>query len=69
VDELLTSPRDNQPFVLALGGRLKDSAETGFPWVAREKTGVEGKVYVVDMRGKVLSLDASEIEKSFPASK
>jgi hypothetical protein len=65
--ELLTSPRDNQPFALALGAPLKDSAETGFPWVAREKSGVDGKVYVVDLRGRIQSLDAQEIAKSFPS--
>jgi hypothetical protein len=67
-EELLTSPRDNQPLVVAFGTMPKDSAETGFPWIAREKTGVDGKVNTVDMRGRVLLLDAQEISKILPAS-
>jgi hypothetical protein len=67
--ELLTSARDNQPLVVFYGGVLKDSAETGFPWIAREKIGVDGKVYVVDLRGRVILLGSQAIEKFFPSSK
>jgi hypothetical protein len=66
-EELLASPRDNQPFVVAYGTIPKDSAETGFPWVAREKTGVDGKAYTVDLRGRVQLLDAQEISKVLPS--
>jgi hypothetical protein len=63
--ELLTSPRDHQPLVIAYGSALKDTSETSFPWVAHEKTGVDGQVLIVDAHGTAQSKTQQEVEQLF----
>lgn len=52
VDEVLISPRDNQPYVVVNGGPAG-------PWmvVLHEKTGQDGKRYVMTAMGSALELD------------
>ena len=58
VDATFVSPRDNQPYVLLRGGPAG-------PWqvVAYEKTGLEGKRYVITAMGSALELEESALKQ------
>jgi hypothetical protein len=66
LDELLISARDKQPFVIVCGQRRapKDSPDT--PWVAYERTGVEGKRLAAQVRGATEELTPEQIKSEFP---
>ncbi len=64
--ELLTSPRDGERLVIVYGAAVKDPPEGGFPWVAHEKTGVDGHVVIVNLRGSTELKEQPEVAKIFP---
>ena len=67
VDELLISPRDEQPFVVVYGKKLvsKDSPNT--PWAAYEQTGVDGKRLAAQVRGVLEEYTPDEFSAKVPA--
>jgi hypothetical protein len=62
-DELLTSPRDGQPFVIVYGKRVAPPDSPNTPWAAYEKEGVDGKRLAAQVRGQIVELTADEIAK------
>jgi len=65
-DQLLTSPRDGQPFVIVCGKRHAPKDSPGTPWAAYEQSGIEGKRMAVRVRGGAYELSADEIAQIFP---
>ena len=64
VDQMLTSPRDGQPFVIIFGKKKIAPADSpGTPWAAYEQTGIDGKRFAVQVRGGVKILSDTEIEQ------
>lgn len=61
LDQLLISPRDQQPFVIVTGKRVVPSHSPGMPWAAYEQTGLDGVVMAVQVRGGVHDLSAEEL--------
>ncbi len=66
VDELLTSPRDGQPMVVAYGKR-GPAPPDHVDWVAYEQTGVSGKRLVADARGGVRKLTEEQFSERVAA--
>lgn len=64
-DQLLTSPRDGQPFVIVTGKRLAPKDSPGTPWAAYEQTGALGTQMAVQVRGGVHDLSPEEIAQNF----
>jgi hypothetical protein len=62
VDDLLTSPRDHQPFQVRYGVKAGPPGTPGGRIVAYEKTGVNGSRLVVDPLGKVREVDQQELD-------
>ncbi|SRR5216683_2098132 len=58
------SPRDNQPYVLVHGGPAG-------PWqvIAHEKTGMDGKRYVVTARGSALEIEDAAFKQNMPSAR
>ena len=70
IDELLTSPRDGQPFVLVYGKRIAPPDSPNTPWAAYEKEGIDGKRLAAQVRGQIVELTSEEIAKlEAPAKK
>jgi hypothetical protein len=63
VDELLTSPRDNEPFQIRYGMKMGPPGKSGGPIVAYEKTGLRGSRFVVDSLGSVKEVSQSELDE------
>jgi len=63
IDELLTSPRDKQPFQVRYGLKAGPPGTPGGRIVAYETTGVNGSRLVVDPLGKVREVDQQELEE------
>ena len=61
VEQLFNSPRDSQPLVIFYGDSYPKAVSTGFPSIARESTGVNGKVLVVDTRGGVREMALDQV--------
>lgn len=61
VEQLFQSPRDNQPLVIFYGDSFPAGVSRGFPSVARESSGVNGQVFVVDTRGGVKELAIEQV--------
>jgi hypothetical protein len=64
--QFLTSPRDDQPLVLVFGAAVKDPPEGGFPWIAHEATGVDGRVMIVNARGNAELKSPEQVGQLFP---
>lgn len=64
VDELLTSPRDNEPFQIRYGMTMGAPGKSGGPIVAYEKTGAGGSRFAVDTLGKVRELGQGELDEA-----
>jgi hypothetical protein len=65
VDDLFISPRDREPYVVIYG---KTSSAGGPPVVAYEKTGVEGKRFVVNALGGVEEVDEAKFRSMVPSA-
>jgi hypothetical protein len=61
-ESALTSPRDNQPFVLIRTATPRDI-------LAYEKIGEGGKHYVVTATGGVIELEDAELKRRVPSAK
>ena len=68
LEQLMTSPRDGQPFAIVCGERLAPSDSPGTPWAAYEQTGVNGKRMAVSVRGGAHELSADEFARQFPSN-
>jgi hypothetical protein len=66
MDELLTSPRDNQPLVIVAGKRIEPAEAPGAPWALRERTGVDGLVLAVGVRYGPVELTIEEAKAQMP---
>jgi hypothetical protein len=64
VEAIFVSPRDNQPYVLVHGGPAG-------PWqvVAHEKTGKDGKRYVVTAMGSALEIEDAAFKQNMPSAR
>jgi hypothetical protein len=67
-DELLTSPRDGEPFVVITGQRLAPPDDVDAPWALYEATGNDGKRMVGSARGVVVELSPEEFAKQVPGA-
>jgi hypothetical protein len=65
-DQIMTSPRDGQPFTIVCGQRLAPADSPDTPWAAYEQTGVNGKRMAVSVRGGAHEQSADEIARQFP---
>jgi hypothetical protein len=63
VDELLTSERDQQPYVIIYGREKPLAGPEGMEVIAHEQQGVEGRVFVANNLGAVAEIDAAELMK------
>lgn len=61
-ESLLTSPRDGQSLVIAYG-KSAQSGDEPFPWIAAERTGVDGRRFAINARGGVEELEAGQLPK------
>jgi hypothetical protein len=66
VDELLVSPRDEQPFVVVYGKKLVSKDAPNAPWAAYEHTGVDGKRLAVQVRGVLEEYPPDEFSAKVP---
>jgi hypothetical protein len=67
VDELLVSPRDEQPFVVVYGKKLVSKDAPNSPWAAYEQTGVDGKRLAAQVRGVLEEYSPEEFAAQVPA--
>ena len=65
VEELLTSARDDQPFIIVCGKPIEISHSPGNLWAAYEQTGVDGKRMAVRLQGGVDVLGPEEFTREF----
>jgi hypothetical protein len=65
LEELLTSARDEQPFVIMFGKLVELSEMPGAVWIAHEQTGVDGKRMASRLQGGVDVLDAEQFAREF----
>jgi len=65
LQELLTSARDDQPFVIMFGEKVGLSDMPGAFWIAHEQAGVDGKRMAVRLQGGVDVLDADQFARDF----
>ena len=66
IDELLTSSRDGEPFVVVCGKIREVSNSRGNIWAAYETNGVDGKRMAVRLRGGVDELSPERFSEEFP---
>lgn len=66
--ELLNSPRNGKPLTLVLGAKPKEPADGSLPWIAYESEGVDGKHFMVNLRGNVREVSTAELAQYFTAS-
>jgi hypothetical protein len=67
-DDLLSSRRDGQPFVLICGKKVFDPDQPDMLWAAYEQTGVDGNRLAANVRGGVVELSAEEFARRIPAA-
>lgn len=65
LEELLTSARDEQPFVIACGKVKEVSHTPGAIWAAYEQSGIDGKRMAVRVGGGVDMLDDEQFALEF----
>lgn len=65
VDQLFTSPRDNQPLVIFYGSEMPPADESGYPVVAHEAVGESGRLLATNTRGGVTEISQGEIPSYF----
>ena len=53
---------------MVYGAAVKDPPGGGFPWIAHEKTGVDGKVIAIQANGRFELKDSQEIASLFPSA-
>jgi hypothetical protein len=63
VDELFTSSRDNEPFVIRYGIKPSAPGKSGGSIIAYEKSGSGGSRFAVDSVGAVKTVDQSELDE------
>lgn len=68
VEQLFVSPRDNQPLLIYYGKSMPPPDESGFPAVARELTGADGKCLVANTRGGVMEIASDQVPAHLAAS-
>ena len=66
VQRLLCSPRDGEKLVMRFGKLAGPLSENGYPWIACEQTGVDGKRYLVSARGELLEVDSQNLSEYIP---
>jgi hypothetical protein len=64
-DQLLTSPRNNEPLVFVYG-KKPVMGSAGMMYFAYEKTPVDGKRLVIASRGMYEEMDEAQFRKFFP---
>jgi hypothetical protein len=66
-EDLLVSPNDNQPYVIVWGVDPTRGGPTEyqgmFPIIAYERQGAGGKLAIVDIRGRPLTIPAEDLTK------
>jgi hypothetical protein len=62
LQELLVSARDGQPLVVLYGKQIVEDENSGFPWIAYESQGRDGKKYMIGARGNVDQMTSEQIE-------
>ncbi len=65
VAALLSSPFDGQKLVVRYGNLTGPVSPNGYPWIANEQTGVDGKIKVISARGEVREVSEQELEELF----
>lgn len=65
LEELFTSARDDQPFVIMFGKMVELSEMPGAFWIAHEQAGVDGKRMAARLQGGVDVLDANQFAREF----
>jgi len=66
VEDLLVSPNDSQPYVVVWGANPSGGPteyQGMFPIIAYERQGAGGKLAVVDIRGRPLTIPAEDLAK------
>ena len=58
--DLLVSPRDQQPLHVLYGRDVIEDGPGGFPWIAYEQQGVDGKHYLIGARGASIEFSPEE---------
>ena len=66
VEALLRSPRDMEPLVIRYGSLTGPLSPNGYPWIAHEQTGLDGKIHVISARGEVEEFEQQELADLFP---
>jgi hypothetical protein len=63
-EAIFVSPRDKEPYVLVRGGPAG-------PWqvIAHEKTGMDGKRYVVTAMGSALEIEDASFKQNMPSAR
>jgi hypothetical protein len=64
IDEVMTSPRSGEPFVMVYGKPPIQSK--GMSYIGYENSPVDGKRLVIGLRGMYEELDEAEFKKLFP---
>lgn len=62
LEDLLISPRDGQPIMILYGEKIIDDTPNGFPWIAYESQGVNGKKCLIGARGNVEEMTQEQVE-------
>jgi hypothetical protein len=60
--DLLVSPRDGEPLIILYGKQIVPDENSGFPWIAYESRGADGKKYIIGSRGNVDEMTPEQIE-------
>lgn len=63
--QFLTSLRDGKELIILFTDEVVADGPGGFPWVAYERTGIEGRRYAIGARGTARELDAAEFADVF----
>lgn len=61
-EQLLVSPRDNEPIKVLYGEDVTKQRQTATPWIAYEQNGVDGMRQVVSVRGGLKLMDDEELQ-------
>ena len=61
-EQLLVSPRDNEPLKVLYGEDVTKQRQTASPWIAYEQSGVDGMRQVVSVRGGLKLMDDAELQ-------
>ena len=67
-NQLFTSARDHEPYVIVYGKPTGPPGPAGSPVIAYERTGIEGKRFVASSMGAVEEVDEARFKQLVPQS-